>query len=66
MIDVRTAQAVKKGSRLFEICRDLAGRSRAAVIGSTLVIDLLETTKDNRHYLLDRTNWPVPASASDG
>lgn len=64
MVDVRAAQAVKKGSRLFEICHDLASRKRAAVIESTLVIDLLEMTKDNRRYLLDQTNWPVPVSAN--
>lgn len=58
MVDLRVAKAVPVGSRLWEICQALGERSACGVVGSTLVVDVVEAKQEDRVYLLDRGNWP--------
>jgi hypothetical protein len=62
MVDVRVAKSVPKGTRLFKVCQELSERGHCGIIGptATIVIDLLEAHREDRHFLLDRTNWPTP------
>lgn len=61
MVDVRVAKAVEPGTRIFKICQDVAEREHCGVIGATLVVDLLEVrSEEDRHFLLNRANWPRP------
>jgi len=60
MVDIRVAKAVPPGSRLYAICQSLSERNYAGKVESTLVIDLLEVGAEDRRFLLNRANWPVP------
>lgn len=62
MVDVRVAKAVRQGTRLHRICQDLGERGYCGIIESTstLVIDLLEARREDRHFLLNHANWPAP------
>lgn len=62
MVDVRVAKSVPSGTRLFKICQDLGERGHCGIVESTstVVIDLLEARREDRHFLLDRANWPTP------
>jgi hypothetical protein len=62
MVDVRVAKSVLPGTRLFKICQDLGERGYCGIIGDTftVVIDLLEARREDRHFLLNRANWPAP------
>lgn len=62
MIDIRLAKQVPTTSRVYEICQELSSRSEPAcgVIESTLIVDLLEMTSEDRAVLLNPNSWPRP------
>jgi len=64
LVDMRIAKVVADDSKrygaLYDICTDLTERGACGVVESTLVIDLLEATNDDRLFLLTPQNWPKP------
>lgn len=65
MIDIRVAQLIPKGSKLFKICEKLSRAKACGVVESTLVIDLLDASAPERRFLLCPTNWPKPGGPDD-
>lgn len=60
MVDIRVAKSVPAGTRLYKICQDLGERGFCGLVESTLVIDILEASAEDRPFLLNRLNWPAP------
>ncbi len=58
MVDVRIAKKIAPDSRLYRVCQDLSERGACGVVESTLVIDVLEATSDDRRFILAESNWP--------
>jgi hypothetical protein len=65
MVDIRTAKAIPGGTRLHKICSRLSRSKGCGVVESTLVIDLLVASRDERRFLLCPTNWPKPGGPDD-
>lgn len=65
MVDIRTAKAIAHGTKLHKICSRLSRQKGCGVVESTLVIDLLVASRDERRFLLCPTNWPKPGGPDD-
>lgn len=64
LVDLRLAWRVDPDSKLYAICAELESRGHCNVVESTVVIDILEATNEDRPVLLDKTNWPKPEEAN--
>jgi len=59
LVDHRIAKKVPADSRIWNICKGLVEHRAAGVESDTYVIDLLHASDEDRHFLLNRANWPT-------